>query len=562
MDSSTTRKTSSGSAKQAALVIQNGRLRGTRRSFGYPTTFLGSGASSDVRLSVDGISPLHSVVIQANGELILRDLDSLTGTFVNGRKVTNHTLRNNDQVTVGPFQFVVEIPEGTLTVGWSSDSGPKPLVALEVSSREKAALRIQVAAVVAQQAALTDAECRLQQRQTTLEQQQAQLASHLEDKRTRLLEMQTQIQAARQALQQERQEYGRHVEDVKQNLSQAQQELLDEQAEAQATRKRLAKLHMRLRKRFENNWNRGRRDIEQREKNLEVAYQRLQEDFNRLTKEKEQLHNQSARANSEIALARGKLEDQRTTFRNEQRKIQEQQANQLREFRKATQELRMGEKALLEAEKMFHKEKKQAEDYLELLKAEAIGLEYRIQHQRELLAQVQESDQERVGREQGTEDREQQKAKSDGQRANVGKRHSSFDFQASEALPDRNYPLVVQRSTLEGSKGEDLEPRVDQPIRSEISTLNSQLAVPSKDETRTRLQELDAVAGELIDQRAQVLESWEQLLKVRLEWEGQQQSTNREVRELVVKLHQQAQTLLVQEEQLAVTRGSVAEQFE
>ncbi len=530
MDSST-RKTTSGSAKQAALVIQNGRLRGTRRTFGVPTTFLGSGPSCDVRLSLDGISPLHCVIIQANGELILRDLESATGTFVNGQKVTSHTLRNGDQLAIGPFQIQVQIPEGALAGPTELEKESQAVAALEVSSREKVALRIQVAAVAAQQAALTEAECRLHQRQTTLEQQQVQLATHLEEKRTRLSEMQNQVQAARQALQQEREEYNRHVEDVKENLSQTQQELLEEQAEVRSTRKRLAKLHSRLKKRFEKSWSRERRNLDQREKSLETAQDKLRAQSNRLAQEKEQFHARTAKVNSEIELAKRKLQDQRTQFQNEQLQAQEQHVEQSRELQRARQELQLGEQALLRAEQLFRQEKLQAEEYLQLLKDETVGLETRIQHQRELLAEVQESE---APVAQALERRE----------------HPATSQPDTPKLPDTNYPLVVPTtasSVVVTQTPEAIDTEHEQP--------------PLSEEIQAKLAELEAVAGDLTDQRAQLLEGWEHFLRVRMRWEEHQQSASREVRELVVQLHKQAQTLLVQEEQLAVTRESVAKRF-
>src|SRR5207249_2944644 len=110
--------------------------------------------------------------------LVLRDLDSGTGTFVNGQRVTTCLLADGDTLTVGPFEF---------RVSWQGPGGNVPLPEPASRQAETEALRVQAAAVAAQQAALFEEENRLQQRRVALEKQEEQLAAHLEERRRNLV---------------------------------------------------------------------------------------------------------------------------------------------------------------------------------------------------------------------------------------------------------------------------------------------------------------------------------------------------------------------------------------
>jgi len=166
------------------LIVQNGRHAGASRPLSVPLTLIGSSHGCDIRLNVEDVAPLHCVLLQAPGGLILRDLDSGSGTFVNGQRVSSCLLCDDDTVTVGPFEFCVrwETPEGSLPL-------PEPVA----RQAETEALRVQAAAVAAQQAALFEEENRLQQRRVALEKQEEQLATHLEQRRLSLLAAQEEV---------------------------------------------------------------------------------------------------------------------------------------------------------------------------------------------------------------------------------------------------------------------------------------------------------------------------------------------------------------------------------
>lgn len=74
---------------------------------------LGGVVSADVRVTGDGVAPLHAVIELApgaGGEATIYDLASDTGVFVNGAKVITQALKNGDEITIGRsyLKFAVE----------------------------------------------------------------------------------------------------------------------------------------------------------------------------------------------------------------------------------------------------------------------------------------------------------------------------------------------------------------------------------------------------------------------------------------------------------------------
>ena len=86
---------------------------------------IGSGAECNLRLSAVTVSRLHAQLLWRDGRLFLRDAGSLNGTFVDGERVSESPLEDQQRVRVGPFQLqlrwvsldgVVE-PDATATFG-------------------------------------------------------------------------------------------------------------------------------------------------------------------------------------------------------------------------------------------------------------------------------------------------------------------------------------------------------------------------------------------------------------------------------------------------------------
>lgn len=74
------------------------------------TIKIGKLASSHVRIDDDSVSRMHAVV-EANGpdDVVILDLGSATGTYVNGERVTKHRLRTGDRIRFGGVTVVLAI---------------------------------------------------------------------------------------------------------------------------------------------------------------------------------------------------------------------------------------------------------------------------------------------------------------------------------------------------------------------------------------------------------------------------------------------------------------------
>ena len=75
---------------------------------------LGRTARADFILDAPLVSRLHCrLSADASGQLVVEDLDSQNGTFVNGRKVDRATLKSGDRLTVGRVDFTVQSQTST-----------------------------------------------------------------------------------------------------------------------------------------------------------------------------------------------------------------------------------------------------------------------------------------------------------------------------------------------------------------------------------------------------------------------------------------------------------------
>ena len=69
---------------------------------------IGRGAEADVTLPDKKVSRLHCGIAMEEGVLVVRDLKSKNGTYVNGTRVEMAKLQPGDQIRVGSVVFFVE----------------------------------------------------------------------------------------------------------------------------------------------------------------------------------------------------------------------------------------------------------------------------------------------------------------------------------------------------------------------------------------------------------------------------------------------------------------------
>ena len=91
-------------------------LRSKDEAEGGPYTFrmtpgrvrtLGRGPRADFVLNAALVSRVHCRLVVANGELVVENLGSTNGTFVNGRPVERSTLKAGDRLRAGRVELTV-----------------------------------------------------------------------------------------------------------------------------------------------------------------------------------------------------------------------------------------------------------------------------------------------------------------------------------------------------------------------------------------------------------------------------------------------------------------------
>jgi len=67
---------------------------------------IGRTPDNDIVLNNRGVSRKHALIEFSNNSALVIDNESLNGTFVNNRKVTEEVLKDNDLITIGKFNIV------------------------------------------------------------------------------------------------------------------------------------------------------------------------------------------------------------------------------------------------------------------------------------------------------------------------------------------------------------------------------------------------------------------------------------------------------------------------
>jgi len=87
------------------------RENGERRDFPMKseTTRIGRKVDCDIRIPLTEVSRHHAELRVQNDTVVLKDLGSANGTFVNNKRVKKAELSAGDHVVIGPVVFTVQI---------------------------------------------------------------------------------------------------------------------------------------------------------------------------------------------------------------------------------------------------------------------------------------------------------------------------------------------------------------------------------------------------------------------------------------------------------------------
>jgi FHA domain len=76
-----------------------------------PMASIGRTTDNAVVIDSPAVSSHHACVFREGGLLVVEDLQSTNGTFLNGRRVSRHILRHGDVVQVGGYELVLDESE-------------------------------------------------------------------------------------------------------------------------------------------------------------------------------------------------------------------------------------------------------------------------------------------------------------------------------------------------------------------------------------------------------------------------------------------------------------------
>ena len=82
-----------------------------------PVVLVGRHPQCDARLDSEWVSLRHCVLTEDAGEIVVRDLVSTNGTWINGRRVDRGRLKPGDEMTIAHVRFRLDAaPEFEATV--------------------------------------------------------------------------------------------------------------------------------------------------------------------------------------------------------------------------------------------------------------------------------------------------------------------------------------------------------------------------------------------------------------------------------------------------------------
>jgi len=90
------------------LTVARGSSKGKTLQLKSSETVVGRASGCDVRIPSAAVSRRHCRLRLVDGYLVVEDLDSANGTYLNGTEVKKQGVRPGDQLEIGPVAFVVK----------------------------------------------------------------------------------------------------------------------------------------------------------------------------------------------------------------------------------------------------------------------------------------------------------------------------------------------------------------------------------------------------------------------------------------------------------------------
>lgn len=91
--------------REACLVVIYGFDLGRKFNIEKSPILIGRSSKSDIQIDQESISRTHAKIMNTGKEVVIKDLESTNGTYVNDRAVSEHVLRDGDLVKIGRTIF-------------------------------------------------------------------------------------------------------------------------------------------------------------------------------------------------------------------------------------------------------------------------------------------------------------------------------------------------------------------------------------------------------------------------------------------------------------------------
>ncbi len=95
---------------QVILKVVGGKNDGREIAITVPKFVIGRGEEAHLRPTSDLVSRNHTAISVANGKVVIEDMKSRNGTFVNGEQISApHVAKSGDSLRIGRLQFELVI---------------------------------------------------------------------------------------------------------------------------------------------------------------------------------------------------------------------------------------------------------------------------------------------------------------------------------------------------------------------------------------------------------------------------------------------------------------------
>ena len=131
---------------QVVLKVVGGKNDGREIKIAVPEFIIGRGEEAHLRPTSDLVSRKHVSIKVADGKVVIADMNSRNGTFINGERISEpHTCKAGDSLRVGRLQFEVVIDHVKPSTKKPRVTGVVEAAARTASSGKKASIEDSIA---------------------------------------------------------------------------------------------------------------------------------------------------------------------------------------------------------------------------------------------------------------------------------------------------------------------------------------------------------------------------------------------------------------------------------